>query len=73
MLRQKDIEIQEISIQKEDRYLVEIYMEKSNITDIDYIEKILNRRFEGKDSIKPRGNYWDKAQLSCLMTNMLWQ
>lgn len=41
LLRQKDIEIQEISIQKEDRFLVEIYMEKSNITDIDYIEKIL--------------------------------
>lgn len=41
MLKQKEIEIQEISIQKEDRYLVEIYMEKSNITDIDYIEKIL--------------------------------
>lgn len=40
LLRQKDIEIQEISIQKEDRFLVEIYMEKSNITDIDYIEKI---------------------------------
>ena len=41
LLKQKEIEIQEISIQKEDRYLVEIYMEKSNITDIDYIEKIL--------------------------------
>lgn len=41
LLRQKEIDIQEISIQKEDRYLVEIYMEKSNITDIDYIEKIL--------------------------------
>ena len=28
LLKQKEIEIQEISIQKEDRYLVEIYMEK---------------------------------------------
>ncbi len=41
MLKQKEIEIQEISIQKEDRFLIEVYMQKSNITDIDYIEKIL--------------------------------
>ena len=40
-IKDKEIEIQEISIQKEDRFLIEIYMEKSNITDIDYIEKIL--------------------------------
>ena len=41
LLKQKDIDIQEISIQKQDRFLVEIYMEKSNNTDIEYIEKIL--------------------------------
>ena len=41
LLKQKDIELQEISIQREDRFLVEIYMEKSNNTDIEYIEKIL--------------------------------
>lgn len=48
LLRQKDIEIQEISIQREDRFLVEVYMEKSNITDIDYIEKILTEVLKEK-------------------------
>ena len=48
LLKQKDIEIQEISIQIEDRFLVEIYMEKSNITDIDYIEKILTEVLKEK-------------------------
>ncbi len=48
LLKQKDIEIQEISIQREDRFLVEIYMEKSNITDIDYIEKILTEVLKEK-------------------------
>lgn len=41
LLKQKEIEIQEISIQKEDRFLIEVYMQKSNNTDIEYIEKIL--------------------------------
>lgn len=41
LLKQKEIEIQEISIQKEDRFLIEVYMEKSNNTDIEFIEKIL--------------------------------
>lgn len=41
LLKQKEIEVQEISIQREDRFLVEIYMEKSNITDTEYIEKVL--------------------------------
>ena len=41
LLKQKEIEIQEISIQREDRFLVEVYMQKSNNTDIEYIEKIL--------------------------------
>lgn len=41
LLKQKEIEIQEISIQKEDRFLVEVYMQKSNNTDIEYIEKTL--------------------------------
>ena len=41
LLRQKEIDLQEISIQKEDRFLIEIYMKKSNNTDIQYIEKIL--------------------------------
>lgn len=48
LLKQKDIEIQELSIQREDRFLVEIYMEKSNITDIDYIEKILTEVLKEK-------------------------
>lgn len=42
LLKQKEIEIQEISIQREDRFLVEVYMQKSNNTDIEYIEKILS-------------------------------
>ena len=41
LLKQKEIEIQEISIQREDRFLIEVYMQKSNNTDIEYIEKIL--------------------------------
>lgn len=41
LLKQKEIELQEISIQKEDRFLIEIYMEKSNNTNIQGIEKIL--------------------------------
>ena len=40
-LKEKEIEIQEISIQKQDRFLIEIYMEKSNITDTKYIEQVL--------------------------------
>ena len=41
LLKQKEIEIQEISIQCEDRFLIEIYMQRSNNTDIEYIEKTL--------------------------------
>ena len=41
LLKQKQIELQEISIQKEDRFLIEIYMEKPNNVDIEYVEKIL--------------------------------
>ncbi len=41
ILKQKEIDIQEISIQKEDRFLIEIYMEKSNNTDIETIQEIL--------------------------------
>lgn len=41
LLKQKEVLIQEISIEKQDRFLIEIYMEKSNNTDIGYIEKIL--------------------------------
>lgn len=41
LLKYKEIDIQEISIQKEDRFLIEVYMKKSNNTDIEYIEKIL--------------------------------
>lgn len=42
LLNLKDIEIQEISIQREDRFLIEVYMNKSNNTDIEYIEKVLS-------------------------------
>lgn len=42
LLKQKEIDIQEISIQKDDRFLVEMYMEKSNNVDIDGIQKILS-------------------------------
>lgn len=48
LLKQKEIEIQEISIQRDDRFLIEIYMEKSNITDNDFIEKILTDVLEEK-------------------------
>lgn len=46
LLKQKDIEIQEISIQQEDRYLIEIYMERSNNTDIELIQNILTNVLE---------------------------
>ena len=46
LLKQKDIEIQEISIQQEGRYLIEIYMEKSNNTDIELIQNILTNTLE---------------------------
>lgn len=48
LLKQRDIEIQEISVKKEDRYLVEIYMEKSNNTDIEFIEKTLTEILKEK-------------------------
>lgn len=48
LLKQKDIEIQEISIQRNDRFLLEIYMKKSNNTDIEYIEKILTEVLKEK-------------------------
>ena len=48
LLKQREIEIQEISIQREDRFLIEIYMQKSNNTDIEYIEKILTEVLKEK-------------------------
>ena len=48
LLKQKEIEIQEISIQREDRFLIEVYMQKSNNTDIKYIEEILTEVLKEK-------------------------
>lgn len=48
LLKTKEIEIQEISIQREDRFLIEVYMQKSNNTDIEYIEKILTEVLKEK-------------------------
>lgn len=48
LLKQKEIEIQEISIQKDDRFLIEVYMEKSNNTDVEYIEEILTEVLKEK-------------------------
>ena len=48
LLKQKEIEIQEISIQREDRFLIEVYMQKSNNTDIEYIEEILTEVLKEK-------------------------
>lgn len=48
LLRKKDIEIQEISINRNQRFLVEVYMEKSNNTDTQYIEKILSEILKEK-------------------------
>ena len=48
LLRQKEINIQEISIQKEDRFLIEIYMEKSNNTDLECIEGTLTEILDEK-------------------------
>lgn len=48
LLKQREIEIQEISVKREDRYLIEIYMEKSNNTDIEFIEKTLTEVLKEK-------------------------
>lgn len=42
LLRQNDIHLQEISIQKNERFLIELYMDKSNNTDIEFITKVLS-------------------------------
>lgn len=57
LLKQEEVELQEISIQKEDRFLIEIYMEKSNNTDIEYIEKVLT------DVLKEKIVYNQEASL----------
>lgn len=56
LLRQREIEVQEISIQKEDRFLIEIYMQKSNNTDIEYIQKILTEVLKEKIVFNQEGS-----------------
>ena len=56
LLKQREIGIQEISIQKEDRFLIEIYMEKSNNTDIEYIQKILTEVLKEKIVFNEEGS-----------------
>lgn len=41
LLKQKDLEVQEISIRRQDRYLIEIYAENTNLLDISSMEKVL--------------------------------
>ncbi len=48
LLKQKEILLQEISIKRKDRYLVEIYLENESIQNIDVIEKILSDILEEK-------------------------
>ena len=48
LLNQKEIEVQEISIQREGRFLIEIYMKTSNNTDLEYIKKILTATLKEK-------------------------
>lgn len=42
LLKKNEIQVQEISIQYQERFLIEIYMQNSNNTEIDYIEKTLS-------------------------------
>ena len=42
-LKQKEIKLQEISIKRQDRYLIEIYIEEIHKNKIDVIEKILSK------------------------------
>ena len=56
LLKQREIEIQEISIQKEDRFLIEIYMDKSNNTDIEYIQRILTEVLKEKIVFNQEGS-----------------
>lgn len=48
LLKQKEIEIQEISLRKEDRFLIEIYFDEVDATQIPNIEKILTDVLEEK-------------------------
>ena len=48
LLNKKEIEIQEISIQKDGRFLIEIYMQKSNNTDVSYIQEVLTEVLKEK-------------------------
>ena len=43
LLRERDIEIQEISIRRETRFLIELYTEMTNNVNIEYIQKILSK------------------------------
>ena len=75
LLKQKDIEIQEISIQYEDRFLIEIYMEKSNNADIQTIEHILTEIlkedivFNQEASIGTRLNFLSDDKYSMAIAN----
>lgn len=75
LLKQKDIEIQEISIQYEDRFLIEIYMEKSNNTDIEAISRILTDVlkeeivFNQEASIGTRLNFLSDDKYSMAIAN----
>ena len=75
LLKQKDIEIQEISIQYEDRFLIEIYMEKSNNVDIQTIEHILTEIlkedivFNQEASIGTRLNFLSDDKYSMAIAN----
>ncbi len=42
LLKQKEIQIQEISIKRKDRFLIEIYLEDANLKNIETFEKILS-------------------------------
>ena len=75
LLKQKEIEIQEISIQYEDRFLIEIYMEKSNNADIETIEHILTEIlkedivFNQEASIGTRLNFLSDDKYSMAIAN----
>ena len=48
LLKQKEIELQEISLKKEDRYLIEIYSDSIDTTQIPNVEKVLTEVLKEK-------------------------
>lgn len=64
LLKQKAIDIQDISIKKEGRYILEVYTKEILETaKIEMIEKVVTRSIKRKNSSERRSKYWKKINL----------